>query len=87
MRNNVKNIETKLSLLGINIKLVVCLAGLAVVTGLIYAYGAAFTAVVAIYLGYKILRLVMRFFGLVLSCALTLITIFILIAIILLLIF
>jgi hypothetical protein len=83
-----KNIETKkLPRLGINIKFWFRLAGLAVVFGLIYACGASFSSVVGIYLGYRVLRLVLRFFRLVLSLVFTLVSILILIAIISLLIF
>jgi uncharacterized membrane protein YccF (DUF307 family) len=87
MRNNRKNNETKLPPLGININFWLRLAGLAVVVGLIYACGASFTTVVGIYLGYKLLRLILRFFGLVFSLFFTLVSIVILIAIISLLIF
>ena len=87
MRNNEKNIETKLPLLGINIKFWGWLAGLAVVAGLIYAFGATFTTVVGIYLGYKLLRLILRVFGLVISLFYTAVSIVILIIIISLLIF
>jgi hypothetical protein len=82
-----KNIETKkLPRLGINIKFWLLLAGLAVVSGLIHAFGASFSVIVAIYLGYRVLRLVMRLFGLVLSIVFTVISILIFIAIISLLI-
>jgi hypothetical protein len=87
MRNNEKNIETKLPPLGINIKFWGWLVGLAVVAGLIYAFGATFTTVVGIYLGYKLLRLILRVFGLVISLFYTVVSIVILIAIISLLIF
>ena len=88
MRNKVKNIETKkLPPLGININIWFCLAGLIVAAGLIYACGATFTTVAGIYLGYKLLRLILRVFGLVLSLFFTLVSITILIAIISLLIF
>ena len=86
MRNNEKNSETKLPPLGININFWLRLAGLAVVAGLIYC-GATFTTVVGIYLGYKLLRLIFRFFRLVLSLFFTVVSIVILIAIISLLIF
>ena len=87
MRNNGKNNETKLPLLGINIKFWGCLAGLAVVAGLIYICGATFSTIVGIYLVYKLLRLILRVFGLVLSLFFTLVSIVILIIIISLLIF
>jgi hypothetical protein len=87
MRNNEKNIKTKLPPLGINIKLGLRLAGLAVVTGLIYACGATFQTVAGIYLGYKLLRLILRVFGLAISLVFSLVSIVILITIISLLIF
>ena len=87
MRNNEKNIETKLPPLGININFWLRLAGLAMVAGLIYACGATFTTVAGIYLGYKLLRLIFRFFGLIISLFFTVVSIVILIAIISLLIF
>jgi len=81
MRNNFKNIKTKLPPLGINISWG-WLAGLAVVAGLIWADGATISAVVGIYLGYKALRLVMRLFGQIISIVFTAVTIIILITII-----
>lgn len=86
MRNNEKNIETKLSPLGININSWLKLAGLAAVVGLICAFGATFSTVIGIYLGYKLLRLILRVFGLVVSLFFSLVSIVILIAIISLLI-
>jgi hypothetical protein len=87
MRNKVKNIETKLPPLGINIKFWLHLAGLMMVAGLIYGFGATFSTVVGIYLGYRLLRLILRVCGLVISLFFTVILIVILIAIISLLIF
>ena len=87
MRNNVKNIETKLSPLGININIWLRLVGLAVVAGLIYGFGTTISTVVGIYLGYKLLRLILRVFGLIISLLFTIVSIMILIAIISLLIF
>jgi len=87
MRINVKNIETKLPQLRINIKFWLWLAGLAMVAGLIYACGATFTTVVGIYLGYKLLKQIFRFFRLLISLFFTVVSIVILIIIISLLIF
>jgi hypothetical protein len=57
------------------------------VAGLIRFFGASFSAVVGVlYLGYRVLRLVMRLFGLLVSLVLTFVSIFILIGIISLLI-
>jgi len=86
MRNNVKNSETKLPPLGINIKFGLRLAGLAVVLVLIYACGATFPAIV-VYLGFNLLRLTVRVFRLILSFFFTVISIVILMIIISLLIF
>jgi hypothetical protein len=55
--------------------------GLAI--GLIYASGTSFSVVAGVYLGYKILRLVMRLFGLVTALVFTVVRIFIPITIIL----
>jgi hypothetical protein len=82
MRNNEKNIETKLPLLGIHIKLGLRLAGLVVVAGLIYACGATFPTVAGIYLGYKLLRLILRVFGLFISLFVSVVSIIVLILII-----
>jgi hypothetical protein len=87
MRNNEKNIKTKLPPLGINIKFGLRLVGLAVVAGLIYACGATLSTVAGMYLGYKLLRLILRVFGLVISLVFSLVSIVILITIISLLIF
>jgi hypothetical protein len=62
------------------------LLGLIAVIVLIQAFGASFSTVAGIYLGYRVLRLVMRLFGLLISLVLTLVSIFILIGIISLLI-
>jgi len=67
MRNNVKNIETKLPLLGIIIRFWLWSAGLAAATWLIYACGATISTVVGIYLGYKLFRLLLKIFGLLVS--------------------
>jgi len=89
---NIKKILKQINSLssGINIKFLLRLACLVGVVGLISAHGAVFptvVGVVGIYLGYRILRLVMWFAGLIISCALKLISIIILITIISLLIF
>ncbi|MDR0604766.1 MAG: hypothetical protein LBG80_10730 [Bacteroidales bacterium] len=72
---------------GIIIKLGGWLLGLIAVIVLIQAFGASISTAVGIWLGYKVLRLVMRLFGLLLSLVFTLVSIFILIGIISLLIF
>jgi hypothetical protein len=68
------------------IKLGGWLLGLVAVIVLIKAFGASFSTVVGIYLGYRVLRLVMRLFGLLVSLVFTLVSIFILIVVISLLI-
>ena len=88
MENNEKILKQKNSLrFGIHISFGFLLVGLAVVAGLIYGFGAALSTVIVIYLGYKILRLILRVLGLVLSLFFTVVSIVILIAIISLLIF
>ncbi len=87
MRNKVKNIETKLPQLGINIKFWLRLTGLAVFFGLIYACGATFSTVAGVYLGYKLLRLILRILGLLFSLFISTVSVVILIVIYLLLIF
>jgi hypothetical protein len=62
------------------------LLGLVAIIVLIQAFGASLSTVVGIYLGYRVLRLVMRLLGLMLSIVFTVISIFILIGIISLLI-
>jgi hypothetical protein len=62
------------------------LLGLAAVIVLIQAFGASISTAVGIYLGYRVLRLVMRLFGLLISLVFTLVSIFILIVVISLLI-
>jgi hypothetical protein len=63
------------------------LLGLAAIVVLIHLFGASFSAVVGIYLGYRILRLVMRLFSLVMAVIFTVVSVVILISIISLLIF
>jgi hypothetical protein len=87
MRNNGKNIETKLPLLGINIRFWLRLVGLAVVAGLVWTCGATISTVAGIYLGYKLLRLILRIFGLLVSLFVSAVFAVILIIIISLLIF
>lgn len=83
MVNNKKILKQKSSLLsGILINFVGCLAGLAVFAVLIYFFGASISTIIGVYLGYRILRLVMRLFGLLLSIIFTVVAILILIAII-----
>jgi len=81
-----KNRKTKLPQFRIIIDFGLRLAGLAVVIGLLYACGATFSTVLGVYLGYRILRLVMRLFGLLLSVVFTLFSILIFLLILTLLI-
>lgn len=79
MVHGIKNSETKKLLrLGIHIRFWGWLAGLAVVAGLIHAFGASISTVVGMYLGYRVIRLVMRLFGQVLSIVFTVVIILIL---------
>jgi hypothetical protein len=82
----VKNIKTKLPPLQINIRFWGRLAAIAAVIGALYANGATLYVILGIYLGYKILRLVMRLFKLILSIVFTVISVGILVIIILFLI-
>ena len=72
---------------GIIIRLGGYLAGLAAVIVLLHAFGATFSTIVGVYLGYRVLRLVMRLFSLLLACVFTAVSIIIMILIISLLIF
>ncbi|MDR0506867.1 MAG: hypothetical protein LBH32_08655 [Dysgonamonadaceae bacterium] len=69
------------------IKLGLWIAGLAIIAGFVWACGATFWTIAGIYLGYILLRLVLRLIGLVLWLVFTVIAIIILTAIISLLIF
>jgi hypothetical protein len=82
-----KNIETKLPRLRIIIKLGGCLAGLAAVVGVLHAFYGSISTIVGVYLGYRILRLLMRLFGLLCATVFTLFSILILFLIISLIIF
>jgi hypothetical protein len=83
MVHGIKNSETKKLLrLGIYIKLVGWIAGLAVVAGLIYAFGTSVSTIIGVYLGYRVLRLIMRLFGQMLSLVFTVVSILILVAVI-----
>jgi hypothetical protein len=63
------------------------LLGLVAVIVLIHAFGASFSAVVEVYLGYRVLRLALRLLGLLVSVVFTVVSIIILMSIISLLIF
>ena len=63
------------------------LLALGVIAGLIWACGGSIWTAVAIYLGYKVLRLVLRLFGQLLSVLFTVVSIVVLTIIISLLIF
>jgi hypothetical protein len=68
-------------------KFIITTVFLAGVSGLIYAAGASFSVMASVYLGYRVLRLVLRLFGLVMAAVFTAVSTFIVIIIILLLIF
>jgi hypothetical protein len=85
---NVEKIRKQNSLSSeINKKSCFFLAGLAIAVGLIHAFGATISTLLGIYLGYKLLKLIMRIFGLVLSLFLFIVLTVIQILILLLLIF
>jgi hypothetical protein len=87
MRNEEKIRKQKNSLLWNPHKLWLGLPGLAAIIVLIHVFGASVSAVVGVYLGYRVLKLVWRLFGLLVSVVFTVIFIVILISIISLLIF
>jgi hypothetical protein len=87
MRNEEKIRKQKNSLLWNHHKIGLGLLGLVAVVGLIYAFGASFSAAVGVYLGYRVLRLVMRLFSLVIAAVFTVVSIIVLITVISLLIF
>jgi hypothetical protein len=87
MRNEEKIRKQKNSLLWFHHKIWLGLLGLTAVIVLVHAFGASFSAVVGVYLGYKVLRLVLRLFSLVVATVFTAVSIIILISIISLLIF
>ena len=86
MRNEEK-IRKQNSLLWNQHKIWLGLLGLTAIVVLIHAFGASFSIVIGMYLGYRVLRLVLRLFGLLASAVFTVVSIIILISIISLLIF
>ncbi|MDR2056995.1 MAG: hypothetical protein LBP83_01700 [Dysgonamonadaceae bacterium] len=86
MRNEEK-IKKQNSLLWNQHKIWMGLLGLVAVVVLMHAFGASFSVVVGVYLGYRVLRLVLRLWGLLASVVFTVVSIIILISIISLLIF
>jgi hypothetical protein len=82
-----RNIEKIRKQHSLGSELIIKMGLLAAIIGLLCASGASFYVVAGIYLGYKVLRLVLRLFWLVLALVFTVVSIGILITIILLLIF
>jgi hypothetical protein len=82
-----RNIEKIRKHYSLSSKLLIKTGLLVAIAGRIYVSGASFSAIVGIYLGYRILRLVLRFFGLVMALVFTGVSICVLIIIITLLIF
>jgi hypothetical protein len=87
MRNEEKIRKQKNSLLWNHHEIWLGLLGLVAVVVLIHAFGASFSAAVGVYLGYRVLRLVVRLFSLVMASVFTVVSIIILITVISLLIF
>jgi hypothetical protein len=87
MRNEEKIKKQKNTLLRNHHKLWLGLLGLTAVAGLIQLFGASFSTVVGVYLGYRVLRLVLRLFSLVMASVVTVVSIVIMLLIISLLIF
>jgi hypothetical protein len=86
MRNKEKILKQNSLSSRIYIRIGLVLVGVVVAVGLIAAFGTSFSNFVAVWLGYKLLRLIFKVIGLALSLVFTLISIGILIAIISLLI-
>ncbi|MDR0866766.1 MAG: hypothetical protein LBO74_17815, partial [Candidatus Symbiothrix sp.] len=86
-RNTYKILKQNSLASRIHIRIGFSLIGIALIAGLIYAFGKTFSTVLCIYLGYKLLKWTGRLLRLVLSFVFTLVPIIILIAIISLLIF
>ena len=87
MRNKEKILKQNSLSSRINIRIGLALVGVVAVVWFISAIGTSFSALVAVWLGYKLLRLIFKVIGLVFSFVFTLISIGILITIISLLIF
>jgi len=88
MVNNEKIVKQKNSLRsGININFWLRFAGLVVVVGLFWACGATISTIAGIYLGYKLLKLILRIFGLLVSLFISVVFAVILIAILSILMF
>jgi succinate dehydrogenase hydrophobic anchor subunit len=87
LRNEEKIRKQKNSLLWNHHKIWLGLLYLTAVIVLIHAFGASFSAVVGVYLGYRALRLVLRLLSLLASVVFTVVFIIVLISIISLLIF
>jgi hypothetical protein len=87
MRNKEKILKQNSLRSGINIRLVLRAIGAVATVRLIYAFGAPLAAIVVVYLGYKLLRLIGRLVGLILSLVFTVVSIIIVTVIILLVTF
>jgi hypothetical protein len=78
MVHTIKNLKQRLPSLEINIRLGFQL----VVFGLLYMCSGSIPTVIGVYLGYRILRLVLRLFGLLMVAVFTIVSIFVLLIII-----
>jgi len=83
MVHTVKNIKQRLPRLKINISLGLQLA----VFGVLYVYSGSISTVLGVFLGYRLLRLILRLIGLLVTSVFTLISIIFLLLIISLIIF
>ena len=79
----VKNKKQRLPLLKINIRLGLQLA----VFGVLYVYSGSISTVLGVFLGYRLLRLILRLIGLLVTSVFTLISIIVLLLFISLIIF
>lgn len=86
MRNKEKILKQNSLSSRINIRIGLLVVGLTLVICLISAVGASFSALVGVWLGYKLLKLIFKVTGLILSLFFTLVSIGIIITIISLLI-
>jgi hypothetical protein len=80
MRNEEKIRKQKNSLLWNPHKIGLGLLGLVAVVVLIHLFGASFSAAVGVYLGYRVLRLVLRLLSLVVTIIFTVVSIIIMIS-------
>jgi hypothetical protein len=77
-----KEEETRTTFPPISMVWVMRVAGVALIGGLIWAFGASIPAVIVVWLGFKLIRLAIRLFGLAMAFVYTAISIMLIIIII-----